>query len=104
MQKRYSNIQDIVSLFRAASDFHARLQRMAPKENGETIADPENLGALADAAHKLEVISPFSYSASGVVFLQKKDEILSGERPLKHVEAQAAAGYIARQARKACGF
>lgn len=101
MSKRsYDNIEDVASLFNDASDFHARTLRMSAKENGETIVSPHAIVALVRAAERLDVISRFNHSARGVVFLQKENLILSGAWPLKHIEVQSVAGYIARQARK----
>ena len=102
LQHRYENIKDVATLFNEASALHARTLRMQPENDNKPAAiSPRAISALFRAAEKLEVVSRLSYSARGVVFMQKEPQILTGTWSLKQIEAQSAVGYIARQARKA---
>lgn len=102
MSTAFENVREVNALAREASSFHARLLRMSPGENGKSRANPQVLADLTAAAERLGVVNKFNPSARGVVFIQQKSAILAGNRPLKHIEAESVAGYIAREARKAC--
>lgn len=102
LQHRYENIRDVATLFNEASSLHARTLRVqAENDNKPTSLSPHTIAALFRAAEKLKVVSRSEYSARGVVFMQKEPQIMNGAWTLKHIEAQSAVGYIARQARKA---
>jgi len=93
-KKIFSDVANTHQLHTYARDFQSRLGRMTEREGGVSRADPEAIAALVSSAEKLGVIDRFSRSASGVIFLQEQDAILSGERPLKHTEAKAVVGFI----------
>lgn len=94
---RIKQISDIHELAVAAGDLYKRVNRMSAKEDSSARIDPQVLSDLFQAAERLDVVSRFSSSARGVPFLQHEQDILSGQRTLKHSEAIGAAGYLKRE-------
>ena len=99
---KLDNMNNVCSLSTYALQFYNRVKRMPAREDGTSKVDPAALSELLDVAERLGVVKRFNRAVSGVVFIQKEREIVTGKLPLKHTEALAAAAYIKNQARRHC--
>lgn len=91
---QFNQIADPMSLEREAGKLAVRAARMSPDENGQSAVDPQVIDDLILVANKLKIIDPFGCAAQGVAFLNHRDSILEGKRPLGHKEACEALNFI----------